>query len=436
MKKMIKNFVIILTVAGCLFYPACKGDNQVYAQTGGNFPILPADYQKMLGKGMDVDWSKTGARKRNYSESAVRKFKKAGIRHVRIRVKDAVTESLFVTLDEQINDCLKYGLIPVLAYQANEFKNVVSDQSMLEAVEWWRMVAEHYKNYPYQLSFDLLIECSDALNKQPERLNEYFEKAVGAIRLTNPGRIVIISPRVRSDAAYLNDLEIPSRANGYIMAEWHFYASGPGKTNPGKLWTTGTKLEKALIKDKINLALAWQQKTGIPTWVGAWMAGNYNDGNDYTLAEQIEFAHYMITQLEGAGIPYAVNSDTKFYNRETDRWIRSMLPLRHCIVTSYQKAVRMLFENSQNQVSSIKKVSKSSIRIKWTDIKRADGYIITISTSPGFWKDRRQAAVTGTEKVLKGLRTGTTYYVKVKGHMRFNGKKVYSEYSKQKSIRL
>lgn len=76
MKKMIKNFVIILTVAGCLFYPACKGDNQVYAQTGGNFPILPADYQKMLGKGMDVDWSKTGARKRNYSESAVRKFKK------------------------------------------------------------------------------------------------------------------------------------------------------------------------------------------------------------------------------------------------------------------------------------------------------------------------------------------------------------------------
>lgn len=37
MKKMIKNFVIILTVAGCLFYLACKGDNQVYAQDGWEF---------------------------------------------------------------------------------------------------------------------------------------------------------------------------------------------------------------------------------------------------------------------------------------------------------------------------------------------------------------------------------------------------------------
>ena len=31
------------------------------------------------------------------------------------------------------------------------------------------------------------------------------------------------------------------------MAEWHFYASGPDKTNEKKLWTTGTDAEKKLI---------------------------------------------------------------------------------------------------------------------------------------------------------------------------------------------
>ena len=46
------------------------------------------------------------------------------------------------------------------------------------------------------------------------------------------------------------------------MAEWHFYASGPDKTNEKKLWTTGTDAEKKLITDKIQTALAWQQQTG------------------------------------------------------------------------------------------------------------------------------------------------------------------------------
>ena len=68
----------------------------------------------------------------------------------------------------------------------------------------------------------------------------------------------------------MSELKIPSAHNGYLMTEWHFYASGPDKINEKKLWTTGTDAEKKLITDKIQTALAWQQ-TGIPTWVGAWM---------------------------------------------------------------------------------------------------------------------------------------------------------------------
>ena len=61
------------------------------------------------------------------------------------------------------------------------------------------------------------------------------------------------------------------------------------------------------------------------------MPGNYNDGDDYTVEEQVEFASYMTQQLTAAGIPFAVNSDTKFYDRKTNTWIPEMAPVFTCI---------------------------------------------------------------------------------------------------------
>ena len=37
-----------------------------------------------------------------------------------------------------------------------------------------------------------------------------------------------------------------------------------------------TPKEMQNIRDIINLGVEWQERTGIPTWVGAWMPGNYN----------------------------------------------------------------------------------------------------------------------------------------------------------------
>ena len=71
-------------------------------------------------------------------------------------------------------------------------------------------MAEHYQDASPLLSFDLLIEATDSLNKQPEKLNEIYELLVTEIRKTNPTRIIMISPRLRSDAAYLQELKIPT----------------------------------------------------------------------------------------------------------------------------------------------------------------------------------------------------------------------------------
>lgn len=345
-RRIITTIIIVasLFITDLSIYQKSKAENTNATETvpDGTQPISPWDYQKLLGKGMDVDWCKTSKGMKNYSTITCKNFKMSGISHVRIRIKDYISDTLFQSLDIQINDCLENGLIPIIAYQANEFKNAPTEENIQKVADWWGAVAERYKDKPYFLAFDLLIEATDVLNKQPEKLNEVYGRIVPEIRKTNPERILMISPRLRSDAAYLHELKIPEGHNGYLMAEWHFYAAGPSKTTARKLWTTGTEAEKKLITDKIELALEWQEKNNIPTGVGAWMAGNYNDGNHYTVQEQVNFASFMTEQLTKAGIPFAVNSDTKFYDREKNIWIEELQPVFECIYG--QKAV--IAENS------------------------------------------------------------------------------------------
>jgi len=294
--------------------------------------IKPADYVRMLGKGLDVDWAKTPEGMAAYHASAVADLKKMGFSHARVRVKDDVTEGLLQRIETIVKDCLAQGLIPVVAYQGDAFKTEPTDGNMQAVVSWWGTVAERLKNCPPRLSFDSLIEVTDALNKDSDKINQLYEKVVAEIRKTNPERIIFISPRLRSDPAYLNELKIPTKHNGFLMAEWHFYASGPSKTNPNKLWTTGAEEEKELIRAKIRQALDWQSKTGIPTWVGAWMPNDYNKGDNYTLDEQIKFARFVAGELDKAGVPFSVNSDSKYYDRENRKWIEENLPLVHEIL--------------------------------------------------------------------------------------------------------
>ncbi len=286
--------------------------------------ISPQQFVQKLGRGLDVDWSKTGKGMDSYSTKMVADFKNAGLSHVRIRVANDATDAMLSGLDKQISDCLKAGLIPIVAYQADVFKKNPNEANLNAAVAWWKKVAERYQNLSPALAFDLIIEVTDALNHKPDRLNAYHEKVVSTIRASNPHRILIISPRLRSDPDYLKDLKIPSQHNQFLMAEWHFYAAGPSKTNAKKRWTTGSAKEKALIQRKIQTALAWQNKTGIPTWVGAWMPGNYNDGDDYSVQEQVSFAKFVTCELDKAKVPFAVNSDTKFYDAIEQQWIIEM----------------------------------------------------------------------------------------------------------------
>lgn len=60
--------------------------------------IEPWDYQQMLGRGMDVDWSKTKDGKNYYTSKTAVDFRQAGIKHVRIRVRMIWTRNFWKDL--------------------------------------------------------------------------------------------------------------------------------------------------------------------------------------------------------------------------------------------------------------------------------------------------------------------------------------------------
>lgn len=286
--------------------------------------IAPQNYQQMLKKGIDVDWwgrsekNKYGA----YSETAVKRFAQQGIKHVRFRLHHyRFTDEDFKRLFSQINTCMQNDLIPIIAFSAKPYKENPNAEEHEKVVKWWKIMAERCKDLSPKVSFDLIVEPSDKVKKDVAELNSLYEDCVATIRKTNPKRIIFIAPPKLSHPEGLKYLQAPSQSNGYLMAEWHFYAAGPSKTNDKKRWTTGTAEEKQLIKKSIKVAVDWQKETGIYTWVGAWMPGDYNKGDNYSVKEQIEFASFMTQQLDKYGIPFAINSDDKFYDYQAESWI-------------------------------------------------------------------------------------------------------------------
>jgi hypothetical protein len=294
-----------------------------------SFALTPKEYQQKLGIGINVNWATFKKEIRCYSYKDVTAFKKAGFTTIRIRFKDRVNDEKYLKhLKKIVNDVLKAHMIPVLAYGAKKFRNDPK-KYMNNALKVWKIVADEFKNYPDVLSFDLIIEPGRKLNKNVDILNEFYEKAVREIRKTNPKRIIFLAPIHCSNPYFLNKIKFPK--DKFIMAEWHFYAAGPSKTRPKKLWTTGTAHEKKLILDKIRYAYNWQEKHHIYTWVGAWMPSDYNHGNDYTIKEQVKFAHFMSCALRKYHIPFAINADGQFFDCKSKKWRKKRLPVLRAI---------------------------------------------------------------------------------------------------------
>ncbi len=291
----------------------------------GGAVLTPQHYAAALGIGMDVDWARTEQGIREFDPLVVRDYKQRGLGHVRIRVSGEATEQRLIHLRKIVEACEQYGLIPIIAYQADEFKSNPNNANETKVVNWWDTVSQYFSTAHPLLGFDVIYEPAEKLNHDQSALNQVYEKTVRVIHRVDPQRMVFIAPRQRSAPEDLVNLKWPSQSNGHVMAEWHIFPWGPAKASNKYPWTTGTATEKALIRARINAAVHWQQKTGHYSWVGGWSAGETTKGQ--IQPSQIAFATFLACELQKAHIPYALNADTLFYDGEEGAWESTTAPL-------------------------------------------------------------------------------------------------------------
>ena len=57
------------------------------------------------------------------------------------------------------------------------------------------------------------------------------------------------------------------------------------------------------------------------------MSGDYNHGNHFTIPQQVAFSEFICGALKGAGIPWAINTFSIFFDTATDAPKRDLLPV-------------------------------------------------------------------------------------------------------------
>ncbi|MCD8015658.1 MAG: Ig-like domain-containing protein [Lachnospiraceae bacterium] len=90
------------------------------------------------------------------------------------------------------------------------------------------------------------------------------------------------------------------------------------------------------------------------------------------------------------------------------------------------------------KLSSVKKASSTKITVKWKKASKASGYQIQYSTSKTFASGNKTKKVSGGSKKsvsISGLKSGTTYYVRIRAYKKVFGKTYYSAWSTKKSVK-
>jgi aryl-phospho-beta-D-glucosidase BglC (GH1 family) len=193
-----------------------------------------------------------------------------------------IDAKFFDRVDWAIDQALKRHLIPVVNMHHYEEIFNEPDKHAERFIALWRQIAEHYKDYPPELAFELLNEPHDKLTA--EKWNRILNEAIRIIRPSNPTRQIVVGPVGWNGIGDLPTLELPED-DRHLVATVHYYSpfqfthQGAEWAGPeaqkwlGNKWT-GTKKEQMAVMLDLDKAITWAVEHRRPMWLGEF--GSYN----------------------------------------------------------------------------------------------------------------------------------------------------------------
>ncbi len=344
----ISSLLVLLTLAKVTFGFAYSVAAEPNAATRIPDPFA---VNKLIGRGINIgnalDAPSEGEWGVTLKEEYFDLVKQAGFNSIRLPVRwsahapnvppYAIDPGFMKRVDWAVNNCLSRNL-PVVLNIHNYFEFYNDPRNHKDKyLALWKQIAEHYKDYPDTLLFELLNEPQGKLRASPWNL--LLKQALAIVRESNPNRTVVIGPANGNAIEYLKSLDIP-KDDRNIIVTFHYYL--PMKfTHQGAPWITdfegeksadswvgtkwtGTEEEKqAVIKD-FNVAAAWANQNNRPMNLGEF--GAYNKADMESRARWTKFIADTAVQC-GFSFDYWEFCAQEFglYDQQTKSWRKPLL---------------------------------------------------------------------------------------------------------------
>ena len=271
--------------------------------------------------------------------------KEAGFDFVRLPIRwstHAAQESpytvapvFFTRVDEVINWAVERKLTIIVDFHHYEemMRDPWSNKDRLIGI--WKQVAEHYKDYPETVLFELLNEPNDQLNAS--LWNQYLLEALAVVRETNPTRDVVIGPVNWNAYDWISTLDVPD--DEHLIVTFHYYlpfqfthqgAEWVGEEAQNWLGTNwdATHEQQAEITAHFDSVAKWAKRRNIRILLGEF--GAYSRGPQESRVRWTEFVAREAERHEFAWSYWEMASGFGVYDPDAKVWredlLRALIP--------------------------------------------------------------------------------------------------------------
>lgn len=282
-----------------------------------------------LGNTLDVprgqDWGATRESKAYFAG-----VKAAGFEHVRIPVTwDGYTDAAapyaieaawMARVEQAIDWALAEGLYVIVnAHHEIWLKNGFNAQKQARIEAIWQQVAEHFKNKPKRLIFEILNEPHGMTIEQVDALNPVL---LAIMRQSNPDRAVVFSGSGFTPYTELLKAKVP--AGTQLIGNYHSYDPWPFAGQCTRGW--GSNADKADLRAIYQAVADWAVSQNLPATVNEFGAAHLDFENPENVCDvddrKAYLRHHVVLQKE-FGIPgTAWDDDGSFqiYKRASNTW--------------------------------------------------------------------------------------------------------------------
>lgn len=360
MKKttLLATLLFVFLLAGCQSTPAASPtppatETAVPPQPTATIDPIPTlnaqafAANQQLGRGVNLgnalDAPSEGAWGLYLQEQYFADIAEAGFDHVRVPIRWTAYASLeppytikpriFKRIDWVIEQAFAHDLAVVI--DVHHFEAIMQQpESQAERLAGiWQQIADHYKDYPNTLYFEILNEPNENLDS--ETWNAIFPQALAAIRQTNPDRYVIIGPDMWNNVGRLNTLNLPAD-DRHLIVTFHYY-SPHEFTHQGAPWSSsfdvkdlpwGSEADVKALQADFDAAQAWAEAEQRPLYIGEF--GVYSQAPE---ASRILWLAAVREEAEKRGFSWAVwdfGTDFAIYTLPSREWkeplLRALIP--------------------------------------------------------------------------------------------------------------